>query len=145
MPEALPAMPAMPEKKSPPKPPERRLKIVTEEDVISEETVRKQEIEDLTADAVHQPTLTESAQEGMRMQKEAADTEKRTMGTAKALGREQRAIREAQAALAHEAVDELVAEQEAEEAAAKGFQGEEYKPAAKKPSFWERVKGFLKS
>lgn len=84
------------------------------------------------------PTLVEEAEARMA-------EGRREMGVARALGREARAIREAQARLAHEAVDELAAEQETEEQAAKGFRGEAWKPPAKKKSLLDRIIGFFRS
>ena len=116
------------EKAAPKKERPNHLKVVTEAD---------EPVELTEADML--PTMAEEAQAHM-------DAERRSMGTAKALGREQRAIREAQAQLAHEAVDELVAEQEAEERDKTGGFGAEQtmKPAAKKASVWDRMKGWFK-
>lgn len=125
----------------------RHLRVVTMEDTAADMTEhavpeKRQAPPPLPEEALRSkkagPTLVEEAE--ARMAKE-----KREMGVAKALGREAQAIREAQAKLAHVAVDELVAEQEAEEQAAKGFQGEEWKPPAKKKSLLDRIVGFFRS
>lgn len=106
----------------------RHLKLVTEKD---------EPIELTEADML----LTDAQEAQIHMDKERA-----AIGTAQALGREQRAIREAQAQLATEAVDELVVEQETEERdKASGFGAEKtMKAPAKKASMLDRIKGWFR-
>lgn len=145
--ESLPK-PEAPKEEAAQAPRRRHLRVVTTEDTIPDMT---EELDPEKKKAVPPPIPEEAlrpkkSEPTMVEQAEAHfSKEKREMGAAKAVGRDQRAIREAQAALAYEAVDELVAEEEAEKEAEKGFGTEEWKPQAKKPSVWERVKGFFKS
>ncbi len=114
----------------------RHLKVVTDtepEDV----TKDLEEIEDMTADAILEPTYAEIAAEGMR--KEKAET-----GVAKALGREAQAIREVQEKLAMEAIEELDAEAKAEAAWQETAKPQITKPPAKIASRWDRFKGWLR-
>lgn len=101
--------------------------------------------EELTeADMV--PTVTEEAEAHMAKVRAMKTKEDMEMGAARALGREQNAIREVQAQLAAEAVNELVAEHDAEESDKEaGFGAERtIKPPAKKATLLDRVKGWFR-
>lgn len=89
-----------------------------------------EEIPDLTHEAVYEPTLAEEAT--AHMIKEKAEP-----GAAAAKGREAQAIREAQAQLAHAAVDELIEEQ-------KGQEEQAMKAPAKIATRWERFKNWFR-
>lgn len=95
-----------------------------------------EEIEDLTGEATLEPTWTEQATEAIQMKKAGE-------GSAKARGREARAIREIQEKLAMDAVEELHTEAKEEASWEKLSKEQTTKPVTKIVSRWGRFKSWI--